>query len=80
MHGGETRYKYGGGGRHRVLDTGPTFGPGRQAAAGGGTVYGDANAKENDITAKPQHPTSPFDGPDSALTSPNGAYDTPGEA
>ncbi|MGX1758355.1 WXG100 family type VII secretion target [Streptomyces lydicus] len=79
VHGGETRYKYGGGGRHRNPDTGPAFGPGRQAAASG-TVYGDANANENDITAEPQHPTSPFDGPDSALTNPNGAYDTPGEA
>ncbi|MGW2635095.1 WXG100 family type VII secretion target [Streptomyces chattanoogensis] len=76
VHGGEERYDYGGGGRHRDPDTGPTFGPGRQAAASG-TVYGDANANENDRTA--DHPKSPFDDASSALTDPNGAYDTGGE-
>ncbi|REK84650.1 WXG100 family type VII secretion target [Streptomyces inhibens] len=71
VHGGEARYEHGGGGRHRDPDTGPTFGPGRQAAANG-VVYGDANANESDITA--DHPKSPFDEPGSALTDPDGAY------
>ncbi|MFD5736460.1 WXG100 family type VII secretion target [Streptomyces sioyaensis] len=73
LHGGEARYEHGGGGRHRDPDTGPTFGPGRRAAANG-TVYGDANANETDRTA--EHPTSPFDRPRSALTDPDGAYDS----
>ncbi|MFF8310199.1 WXG100 family type VII secretion target [Streptomyces lydicus] len=72
VHGGEARYEHGGGGRHRDPDTGPTFGPGRQAAANG-TVYGDFNANETDRTA--EHPASPFDQPRSALTDPDGAYE-----
>ncbi|MFE6689074.1 WXG100 family type VII secretion target [Streptomyces sp. NPDC057743] len=76
VHGGETRYKYGGGGRHRDPESGPEFGPGRQAAANC-TVYGDANANENDITSKHK---SPFDKPGSSLTDPQGAFDTQGES
>ncbi|MFI2240951.1 WXG100 family type VII secretion target [Streptomyces chrestomyceticus] len=71
VHGGTTRYGHGGGGRHRDPDTGPVFGPGRQAAANG-VVYGDANANEADATA--EHRRNPFDAPDSALTDPAGAY------
>ncbi|WP_327704656.1 WXG100 family type VII secretion target [Streptomyces decoyicus] len=72
VHGGEARYEHGGGGRHRDPETGPTFGPGRQAASNG-VVYGDANANETDRTA--DHPQSPFDKPRSALTDPDGAYE-----
>ncbi|MFI0790215.1 WXG100 family type VII secretion target [Streptomyces lydicus] len=75
VHGGESWYGrggLGGGGQHRDPETGPSFGPGRQAAANG-VVYGDAGANESDRTA--EHPKSPFDRPRSALTDPDGAYD-----
>ncbi|SEC62479.1 WXG100 family type VII secretion target [Streptomyces sp. 2224.1] len=76
VHGGEARYDHGGGGRHRAPDTGPTFGPGRTAGASG-TVYGDANANENDIAARRK---SPFEEPRSALTNPDGAYEAQGDS
>ncbi|MEU5214061.1 WXG100 family type VII secretion target [Streptomyces sp. NPDC020742] len=74
VHGGDSWYEHGGlggGGRHRNPETGPTFGPGREAATNG-VVYGDAGANESDRTA--DHPDSPFDKPRSALTDPDGAY------
>ncbi len=74
VHGGDTWYDRGGpggGGRHRDPETGPIFGPGREAATNG-VVYGDANANETDRTA--DHPDSPFDRPRSKLTDPDGAY------
>ncbi|MFF4607662.1 WXG100 family type VII secretion target [Streptomyces sp. NPDC001339] len=74
VHGGNSWYKeggFGGGGRHRDPETGPSFGPVRESATNG-TVYGDANANETDRTA--DHPESPFDKPRSTLTDPDGAY------
>ncbi|WP_329129593.1 WXG100 family type VII secretion target [Streptomyces caniferus] len=75
VHAGDSWYErggLGGGGRHRDPETGPTFGPGREAATNG-VVYGDFGANESDQTA--DRPDSPFDKPRSALTDPDGAYE-----